>query len=78
MPVPAACGGRKESLPSSCLLFAGAPSTKEAARGGFTPWSRTLAGTLPRPCSPCASDRRWQQHSVLFLMASFLSLVHRS
>lgn len=65
MPMPAACSGTEESVPSSCLLFAGAPSTKEPACGGFVPWSCTLAGTLLCPSSQCASDRRWQQHSVL-------------
>lgn len=65
MPMPAACGGMKESVPSSSLLFAGAALTKEAACSGFAPWSCALAGTLPCPCLHCASDRRWQQHSVL-------------
>lgn len=65
MPVPAACGDTKESVPSSYILLAGGPLTKEAACGGFMPWSCTLAGTLPCACSHCASDRRWQQHPVL-------------
>lgn len=75
MPVPAACGGTKESVPSSCLLFAGAPLTKEAESGGFMAWSCTLTGTLPCPIVPLTDGGSSALFS--FLMTSFLSLVHQ-
>lgn len=72
----ATCLPLGEFVHSSCFLFSGAPLTKEAACGGFLPWSCSLAGTLPCACLHCASDRLWQQCSGLLSDDIFLSLVH--
>lgn len=74
LPMPAACGATKESVPSSCLLFAGAPLTERLHVVVWWPGAVLLPGTPPHPCSRCASDRRWQQHSALLSDDIFLKL----